>query len=172
MNIELFNQLLIAMTDSQWQQLANGMNLTLLNDQEFLIDSDISNCIVNSEQLAASGIADIKGYVMQNAGELLHNYYLSNPLSQTGFNWQVKQLFNKIGIENFVAHDFQPAAHSLFVEGSKVIAEDTSSPRHAYGVYFTAENEEDDTKQQAIDWVDSGEAYEVYLSMNVCRYNC
>jgi len=156
----------------QWQSIADGANLNLLNDQQLIISVENNNSIVENKHITSTSPDEIKAHMISHASVLLQQYYLNHPLSDTGFNQQVKNLFDKHGIETFISNNEQAAERTFFVEGAEVIAENASSPRHPYGVYFTVENKKDFAPQQAINWVDSGEAYETYLSMNVCRYNC
>jgi hypothetical protein len=62
----------------------------------------------------------------------------------------------------------------LFVDGGEVIAECADSPRHRYGVFCELEStlSEHAIEEQVRQWLERGEAYEDYLGMNVCRYNC
>lgn len=173
MTLELFIQLLNQLSSTQWQSIVEGANINLVNDRKLVINTKNTNSIVESKDIPAAQYKDVKAYVIRNASELLQQYYISHPLSQAGFNQQVNALFTDFGIDKFIANDGQTAVLTLFVEGSKVVAENADNPRHRYGVYFTPdENNKDDFPDQAISWLDSGEAYDTYLGMNVCRYNC
>jgi len=173
MTLELFIQLIKQLSTPQWQSIVDGNNINMVNDQHLVINAEDSNSIVMNNNIPATELHDVEAYVIENASELLHQYYLSHPLSQASFNKQVETLIRKFGIDKFIASDEQPSELTLFVEGNEVIAENVDSPRHPYGVYFTAnENNNDDFKKLAMSWLDSGEAYETYLGMNVCRYNC
>jgi len=173
MTIELFIQLLTQLSTTQWQSIAEGANINLVDDRELVINMENPNSIVEQKDIPATQLSDVQAYVIENAGELLQQYYTSHPLSQACFNQQVNALFTDFGIDKFIANGHQAAELTLFVEGSEVIAENADSPRHPYGVYFTAnENNKASFSNQAMNWLDSGEAYETYLGMNVCRYNC
>lgn len=99
---------------------------------------------------------------------------MSQAPSQEDFNRQVLDLFAQHGSESFAAPEGQTAAFTLFVEGDWVLAESADSPRHPYGTYceFTRVMDQDELDKYMCDWVKSGEAYRLFLSMNVCRYNC
>jgi hypothetical protein len=95
-------------------------------------------------------------------------------LTQTEFNQQVAQLFAVHGAAAFAA----PSGHfpqlTLFVEDETVVAESATSPRHRYGAFCELDKALDGAvlEKQVRQWLSSGEAYALYLSMNVCRYNC
>ena len=74
----------------------------------------------------------------------------------------------------FAAVAGQYPKYTLFVEGDRVVAESAESPRHRYGAFCELDHvlsgvASDDRVRQ---WLGSGEAYSLYLSMNVCRYSC
>lgn len=173
MNAHQFIQQLNLLSAKDWHAIANGHSVALKNDDELIIsDNNTEQIIVDTKALAEQQADQIKDYVISQAEQFLQQYYLQHPLSQAGFNKQVLALISQHGIDKFISHDHQAAAFTLFVEGGEVIAEDDTSPRQPYGVCFKTESSSKDIKQQAMNWIHSGEAYELYLSMNVCRYNC
>lgn len=99
---------------------------------------------------------------------------MSQALKQSYFNQQVEQLFALHGVAAFAAPSGHYPQFTLFVEEETVVAESASSPRHRYGAFceldkpLTGAELEKHVRQ----WLNSGEAYALYLSMNVCRYNC
>lgn len=98
---------------------------------------------------------------------------MTEPLSREAFERQVRELFEQHGIESFAAPPGQLPARSLFVGSDGVVAEAADSPRHRYGAYceIPAGNLMD-LATLVEKWLNSGEAYDLYMSMNVCRYNC
>lgn len=107
---------------------------------------------------------------------------MAQALSQTDFNQQVEELFAIHGAAAFAAPLGETPRYTLFVDGERVVAESAESPRHQYGAFCALETAleaalEAKLKGDALDehvraWLDSGEAYELYLGMNVCRYDC
>lgn len=95
-------------------------------------------------------------------------------LSRDDFDAQVAELIGQHGAEAFAGLWNQPPALTLFVEGQTVVAESADSPRHRYGAF--CELDEPLTGAALTEWVQrwlhSGEAYELYVGMNVCRYHC
>lgn len=99
---------------------------------------------------------------------------MNEPLSQAEFDRQVEALFEIHGASAFAAVAGQYSQYTLFVDGDRVVAEAVESPRHRYGAFCELDHALngaalDDRVRQ---WLSSGEAYSLYLSMNVCRYNC
>ena len=90
------------------------------------------------------------------------------------FNAQAALLIEQLGAAAFCALPGQMSDYTLFVEGSNVIAESRGAPRHPYGVSceINAGLSDDQLSELVTEWLDSGEAYQAFLGMNVCRYNC
>ena len=99
---------------------------------------------------------------------------MSQALSQSDFNQQVEQLFALHGAAAFAAPSGHYPQYTLFVEEETVVAESASSPRHRYGVFCELDQPLAGAalEKHVRQWLSSGEAYALYLSMNVCRYNC
>ena len=99
---------------------------------------------------------------------------MSEALSQSDFDNQVARLFAAHGPAAFAAPLFGTPQYTLFVDGETVVAESSDSPRHQYGTFCELEDKLEGAALDAHvrDWLDSGEAYALYLSMNVCRYDC
>jgi len=97
-----------------------------------------------------------------------------NPPSLTEFNKQVSDLIERFGATAFCAASDQFPEYTLFVEENKVIAEPRNAPRHPYGVYCNISVGLSDAEmaEQLNRWLTTGEAYQEFLAMNVCRYNC
>ena len=96
------------------------------------------------------------------------------PPSRDEFNAQAAELINELGATAFCAPPGKTPDYTLFVEENSVIAEPKSGPRHPYGIH--CEIREAETESQMVEtlqkWLDSGEAYEAFISTNVCRFNC
>lgn len=99
---------------------------------------------------------------------------MNEPLSQSEFNRQVEALFEAHGAPAFAAVAGEHPHYTLFVEDDKVVAESAESPRHRYGVFCELDHALSGAALDAYvrQWLGSGEAYNLHLSMNVCRYNC
>jgi hypothetical protein len=78
------------------------------------------------------------------------------------------------GYEAFAALPDARPAKSLFVEQGTVTAESQDSPRFRYGTYceLPVSTNAGDIKQVVERWISSGQAYDSYLVMNLCRLNC
>jgi hypothetical protein len=99
---------------------------------------------------------------------------MNQALSKTEFNQRVEELFEAHGAASFAAVGGQYPRYTLFVVGDQVVVETADSPRHRYGAFCELDHVLDDV---ALDshvrrWLRNGEAYNLYLSMNVCRYDC
>ena len=96
------------------------------------------------------------------------------PPSLAEFNVQVAGLVESLGAAAFCAPAGQTPEYSLFVEEGRVIAEPKSSPRHPYGVYCEISDglSAAGMSERVKEWVKNGEAYDEFLGMIVCRYNC
>lgn len=174
MNQQLFIQLLKNLTDADWQAITNGQCLCMVDDANLKVGlCNESNAIVLADKLDTS-ILSLKHEVLKNAGQILQDYYLVHPLSLKGFNRQMLGLVDQYGVSAFTSTDNHGASYTLFVEGGELIAESVDSPRHRYGVCFESDKPLTDSGLEAefTKWLHSGGAYERYLSMNVCRYNC
>ena len=78
------------------------------------------------------------------------------------------------GASAFAAAAGRYPQYTLFVEGDRVVAESAESPRHRYGAFCELDHALSDTASddRVRQWLSSGEAYGLYMSMNVCRYSC
>lgn len=99
---------------------------------------------------------------------------MNQALTQTEFNQQVEKLFAAHGAAAFAAAGGQYPQYTLFVVDDQVVAESADNPRHRYGAFCELDHALNDAARDAHvrRWLSSGEAYNLYLSMNVCRYNC
>ncbi|MEW8579691.1 MAG: hypothetical protein AB2591_05085 [Candidatus Thiodiazotropha sp.] len=97
-----------------------------------------------------------------------------SPPTVTEFYGQVTGLIAELGAAAFCASPGGLPQFTLFVDGNRVIAEPRNAPRHPYGVYCTLSEglTEEQLTEHLHKWLNSGEAYQQFLSMNLCRYNC
>ena len=95
-------------------------------------------------------------------------------MSREVFDNQVARLIVEHGAEAFAGVWNQPPRLTLFVEEQRVVAESSESPRHRYGAFCELDEWLTGTAltERVRHWLDSGEAYELYVGMNVCRYHC
>jgi hypothetical protein len=98
---------------------------------------------------------------------------MGQALTQSEFNQQVTGLFTQYGAGAFAASADNYPLYTLFVEGDTVIAEPASSPKHRYGAFCALSLPLDEARlaEHMNKWLNRGEAYALYLSMNVCRYD-
>ena len=173
MNLTQLTNILESLDDSVWQALLLGQPLLLIDDERVVAAAESSGKIFIPPQ-QAKDISSLRDSVIADAEEHLNNYYLSHPLSQTGFDRQVEKLVEQYGASAFAAVYPDVSERTLFVDVGEVIAEGHDSPRHPYGAYCELEEllEGDALQQFVLQWIADGEAYERYISMNVCRYGC
>lgn len=99
---------------------------------------------------------------------------MSQALFQSDFNQQVEQLFTLHGAAAFAAPSGHYPQFTLFVEEETVVAESASSPRHQYGTFCELDQPlvGAELEKHMWHWLRSGEAYDQFLGMNVCRFGC
>ncbi len=172
-NQQLFSYLLQEVNDEAWQALAAGANLLMIDDTYLEIStSSARNIILRGDELA--DVENPQQWLVDHAVELLEKYYRTTPLSRKGFDAQVARLIKQYGASSFVAVFGRLPRYSLFVEYGVVVAESADSPRHRYGVFCELDQSvpEPEAVMLVRNWLEQGEAYNRYISMNVCRYNC
>ena len=170
-----FVQLLEELDDKAWSRVVDGQAILLVDDMRLETGADQSaNAIIRAAQNGTDTAATLKQRSLHDAAGLLHNYYLTHPLTLTGFNLQVKALLARYGAEAFAAPIGQLPRYTLFVEGGEVMAEASDSPRFRYGAFCELGHSvpADAVADHVRKWLQGGEAYDNYLGMNVCRYNC
>ena len=175
MNETLLIDLLDQLRDSSLLTVQKGQALLLVDDASLSIGNpDSPNVLVASGDYDAPDAVGLRRLLKTNAGKIIDAYYQSHPLSWIGFDRQVKDLCEQHGYLMFAATPGQRAEKTLFVEQGTVIALDREDPRHSYGVFceVTKLVNQEDIKPGVEHWIESGQAYDGYLSMNVCRYNC
>ena len=175
MNNSEFLQQLKQLGMSHWQALTRGQAILLVDDVKLESGpANSANSIIPSVTDTGQDPTELRAHYLAQASQLLEDYYRTHPLTRTGFTRQVENLFDQLGAAAFTALPGQLPDYSLFVEAGTVIAEPRQSPRHRYGAYseIIRPLSESSLNQFVKKWLDSGEAYDRYLSMNVCRYNC
>lgn len=158
-----------------WQGLLDGKALRLVDDSVLeLAEPGQRNLIFFEPDAQGMDLDGLRARVMSKVDELIDEYYLRNPLSLKAFNRQVQGLIQEHGAAAFVAEYGDLPERSLFVEVGDVLALDAESPQHRYGAFCELDEpvNEQDIKKLVKAWLDSNEAYEKYISMNVCRYSC
>jgi hypothetical protein len=175
MNVEAFMRLLEALPEAAWQSVIDGQSIVNVDDQSLTTGAaDAGNAIIRASGEDTETRGSLKQSSLDQAADILHNYYLTHPVTLKGFNAQVQGLIDIHGAEAFASQAGGLPKYTLFVEGGEVVAEPQSSPRHRYGVF--CELDLAASKLTVSDhvrrWLERGEAHERYLEMNVCRYNC
>ena len=97
-----------------------------------------------------------------------------NPPDISDFNQQVANLVSQFGATAFCALPGQSPEHALFMDADQVIAISGEDPRFPYGFFCEINNGLTNAQvtERLQHWLESGEAYEEFVGMNVCRYNC
>lgn len=161
-------------TEQDWNQLLEGAQLVMHEDELLQIKTDAAeNIFLTAESVQAESADELQERAINQAETCLTEYYQQHPLTQQGFYRKALPLV-KDREQDFAAEGMQEPNCTLFVEGGEIIAEDKSSPKHRYGVHCELP---DDFEQDAIptivlQWLESGEAHDSYMGMNVCRYGC
>ncbi|MGD8589918.1 MAG: hypothetical protein PVG22_13915 [Chromatiales bacterium] len=175
MNSHEFLQSLEQLPSSSWQAITRGQALLLIDDARLeLGTANLTNVIIPAISDPNLEPTELRMQTLAQASQLLDEYYRTHPLTPHGFKSQVECLLEQLGAAAFAALPGRLPDYTLFVETGTVIAEPRQSPRHPYGAYCEITRPSTDSAliKQVKKWLDSGEAYERYLSMNVCRYNC
>ena len=172
MNETLLIVLLDQLSDSSLSAIQKGQALLLVDDASLSIGSpDSPNVLVAADDYDAPNAVELRQALKDNASKVIESYYQSHPLSWTGFDRQVKNLCEQHGYAAFTATPGQRAEKTLFVEQGTVIALDSEDPEHAKGVFceLVKPLNNEDIKPVVEQWIDSGQAYDAYLSMDVRR---
>jgi hypothetical protein len=175
MNSTEFTRLLEQLSNNDWQRIIGGDSLLIVNDLHLETGpAQAPNAVLRAPEQGQTDGGRLKRESIEQASALLTNYYLTHPLTLTGFNHQVESLIDKLSAAAFAAPPGEFPQYTLFVDEGEVVAEPSGSPRHRYGVYCELSKPltESALQETVRKWLNRGEAHERYLSMNVCRYNC
>lgn len=173
MNEQQLSDLFHTLAPADWQALKAGANLLLIDDSRLEVTTEpAQNVLLRGADYRET--APLSEWCPQHAAELLEHYYRTTPLSRVGFDTQVLQLVEQHGGHAFAAPLGAVPICTLFVEGGVVVAETAASPRHRYGAFLELDRplSADETALRVARWIEQESAYEHYLSMNMCRYNC
>ncbi|MDX1353177.1 MAG: hypothetical protein R3254_09205 [Thiomicrorhabdus sp.] len=174
MNTEQFKQALTDFSDENYQAILDGAALIIFEDKGLTLGkSQQAYVIFEMGDESFDNIQALKNSLLERADELIQEYYQYNPISKMHFNKQLLDLVKEHGANAFVTMPGQEASVKLFVEGSHVVIEGNDSPRFKYGFCLVL-NEK--VLPQAVEnkvknWVQSGSAYDDYISVNVCRFS-
>jgi hypothetical protein len=175
MNTSIFTRLLEQLSDSDWQAVIEGQAVLLIDDVRLELGPLAApNALIKAAEQGGANALDLKSESIADAQAILANFYLTHPLTREGFNRQTLSLIQTHGAGAFAALTGQRPERTLFVDGGEVVAESAASPRHPYGAYCELPRPlSGDAIENAVHrWLESGEAFDRYLGMNVCRYNC
>ncbi len=175
MNTEAFVRLLEVLSEDAWQSVIEGQAIIMIDDQALETGAaDAGNAIIKAADNPLETTDSLKQASLEQAADILHNYYLTHPLTLKGFNEQARMLIDTHGSEAFIAKAGAYPRFTLFVEVGEVVAEPAGSPRHRYGVFCELDHEAHSmaASDHVLRWLERGEAHERYLEMNVCRYTC
>lgn len=175
MNTSLLVTLLDTLSTADWQTLLSGGKLHIINDHALQVSmDDTAHIMIQGADFDVTTVAELKQQIIERADSLLADYYSTYPLSEKGFNRQVQALVKQHGCHAFVALAGRHSELSLFVDYGEVIDVSVFSPKHPYGVFMVLDEPLPKEKISSVfnQWLLSGEAYQQYLGMNVCRYQC
>lgn len=176
MNVETYKQALNELSNDDYQAiLEDDAALIVFQDKSLTLGKpDEAYVIYELGEDRFESVDALKAHLLEQADAMLHEYYQFNPLSKLFFNQSLTNIINENGENVFVSMPGQEAQLKLFCENGKLIAEGPESPRFKYGFNL---NLKDKVLPQAVsnkvkNWVQSGSAYEEYISVNVCRFSC
>lgn len=175
MEVGAFKEQLNALEDNQWQQLTDGNSLVFTQDAGLQIERpDHPANLIKSIQALENPSIGLRQQVLEHAESILEIYFTSHPLTANDFKRQVEQLIQQFSASSFMAIYPNTADCTIFVEAGLVVAEQSDSPRHRYGIFLQLDTKaagQDDERLLQL-WLESGQAYQEYLSSNCCRYSC
>lgn len=174
MHIQEINAQLKQLTQQDWEDLIEDAQLVMQDDERLMLVSHaLKNIFFSADMVKADSVNELKDKVLEHAEALLAEYYRKHPLTKKGFYHKALSAV-KGKEQDFAAASRENPNCTLFVEGGEVVVEDQDSPRHPYGVYceLPANTPQDAIPGIVQQWLESGDAHENYLEMNVCRYFC
>lgn len=174
MHIQDINTQLNQLMQEDWENICKGDSLIMQEDARLLLVSNaIENIFLDRSMMSVDSVEALRIQAIDQSDALLEHYYRKHPLTKVGFARKALVLVH--GHEkDFAASPGQAPSYTLFVEGGEVVAEDQHSPKHPYGVYceLPAAMASEALSNTVQKWLESGDAHENYLEMNVCRYFC
>ncbi len=174
MNAQQFIDSLNELDDSDFQAILDGQALIVFQDSSLTIGrTDVAYVIFELGDESFDTTDALKASLIERAEDLITEYYQYNPLSKEYFNKELTKMMQELGWDAFLAMPGQEAKYKLFVDGSTLHAEDESSPRYKYGSHQVLDEKMPATaiQNKAKNWIQSGAAYENYISTNVCRWS-
>lgn len=174
MNTQLFTEQLEQFSDENYQSILEGAALIIFEDKALTLGrSEQAYVIFELGDESFDSVSKLKASLISRADDLIQEYYQYNPLSKMHFNNQLLQLVKEHGANAFVTMPGQEATAKLFVNNDSVIVEGIASPRFKYGFCLVL-NEKllaQAVENKVKNWVQSGSAYDDYISVNVCRFS-
>ncbi|MBO1923256.1 hypothetical protein [Thiomicrorhabdus sp. 6S3-12] len=174
MNAEQFTQALTEFSDENYQAILDGAALIIEQDKGLTLGkTEQAFVIFELGDESFDSVAELKASLIDRAEALIKEYYQFNPVSKLHFNNQLQRLIQEHGANAFVSMPGQEATVKVFVDDDAVVAEGSESPRFKYGFCMVLSEK---MLPQAIEnkvknWVQSGSAYDDYISVNVCRFS-
>lgn len=174
MNPEQFKIALNEFSDENYQSIMDGAALIIHDDKALTLGkSEQAYVIFELGDESFDSIEALKASLIERSAELIEEYYQYNPISKMHFNNQLINLVKEYGAPAFVTMPGQQATVKLFSQDGKVIVENKDSLRFKYGFCLVL-NEK--VLSQALEnkvknWIQSGSAYDDYISVNVCRFS-
>lgn len=174
MNSQQFIEALNELDDSQLQEILDGQGLIVYQDAGLTTGrSDAAFVIYELGEDPYQDTASLKAALTEQADTLIDEYYQFNPLSKEYFNKELIKMLQELGWDAFLQQPGEVPNYKLFVEKDQLVAEDSSSMRFKYGSCLELDQKFPATALQnkAKNWVQSGSAYEGYITTNVCRWS-
>ncbi|KUJ72700.1 hypothetical protein [Thiomicrospira sp. WB1] len=175
MNATELKDALNALDDDAYQALMEGAGLVVEQDEGLSIGRpDQAFVMFELGDETFENAQALKASLLSRAEGLIDEYYQFNPLSKPFFNRQLMAYVQTYGPEAFVSMPGQSAQWVVFADGGELVCEDASSPRFDYGLHLRLDEKMPALaiKNKVKNWVQSGSAYEDYISVNVCRFSC
>lgn len=174
MNAQEFKQAVETLTDEAYQAILNNEGLIIHQDESLKIGSSDAAFVIY--ELGDDGFTtadQVKQYLLTNAEELMATYYQFNPISKEYFNRELNKVFAEHGADAFVSLTGKMPQKVFFVEDGKIVVEDESSIKFKYGIYLQIEDANSSMVKinKTKNWLQSGNAYQDYISTNVCRFS-
>lgn len=174
MDTATFKKEINRLNTEQLQNILDGDRLIIYQDKKLAINHE--NCAYVIYELGDdtfSSVEKLTAYLLNNHAPLLEEYYKFNPLSKEFFNLSITHLISENDDEAFISHPEVDAKLKIFVDNGTLVTEDVGSQRFKYGINLKLKEKmpERALLNQLRNWVQSGTAYNDYISVNVCRFS-